>query len=295
MNCRDFHRKCNELLDAEATPEGRRGGGGPLSSRSPDRLAIDDGDEALRAHAAGCDACRQLAARYHVLRHALRAWRRPPQPSPDLTDRILAQASAPARSGWAVVTGPARWPLPWRLVASFAAAAMIAAALLLPVIHPLVRSHRPERAPAVGPVASKDAGPDRHSGSGLESGRNDHRGFQLALAEATSATWDLARSASEPAARISRDMLDASLQAQDVRSEPRLGPAEPGVAAPVSIVMPQAPDAATASAVLQQVGDQVAAGFRPLSSTARQAFGFLLGAGPDQPGPRAKPPIAKGA
>jgi hypothetical protein len=190
-------------------------------------------------------------------------------------------------------------------------------ALFLPVVIPRVRSPRPERRLAVGPVAAEDS--DRHSVSGLETGRNDHRGLQRALAEATSATWDLAWSASEPAARISRDMVDATLvgqafqpdaprstlvgqafqpdapRSENARSEPRLGPGEAGVAAPISTWIPQAPDAATASAVLQQVGDHLAAGVRPLSSTARHAFGFLLGEVPDRPGLRGKRPPAGGA
>src|SRR5262249_41020019 len=135
MNCRDFQRKWDELLDYEATPKGFRHGGGPPLIESQARPDLGDWGAGLRGHAADCDACRQLAARYHVLRHALRAWRRTPQPSLDLTDRILAAASAPAGSAWAVGTAPARRSMPWRLVASVAAAA-IAGAFLLPVINP---------------------------------------------------------------------------------------------------------------------------------------------------------------
>ncbi len=47
---------------------------------------------------------------------------------------------------------------------------------------------------------------------------------------------------------------------------------------------PLGPDAAGASDVLQQVGDRLAAGVRPLSSTARHAFGFLLGPPPARAG-----------
>jgi hypothetical protein len=303
MNCRDFQRQWDELLDTEAAPAGLHHAGASPASESSPRPPVEDWEEALLAHAAGCETCRQLAARYQAFRHALRAWIRTPPPSVDLTERILVAASAPAGSTWAVVTAPARRPRPWRLVASVAAAAM-AVALLLRVIHPLVQSPRPDRRPVVGPVAVEDSD-RRHSVSSPETGPNDHRGLQRAVAEATSATWDLAWSASEPAARISRDILDATLEGQafqpdaprseNARSELRLGPAEAGVVAPVSILIPQAPDAATASAVLQQVGDHLAAGVRPLSSSARHAFGFLLGEPPDRPGLRGKRSPAKGA
>jgi hypothetical protein len=271
MNCHDFRRKWDELLDAE-TPAGP---------------TLGDWEDALREHAAGCNACRQLAARYHVLLHALRAWVRAPRPSADLSDRILAAASTGSGSAWAVGGAPSRQRMPWRLLAS-AVAAAVAVALVLPVINRRIQIQRPDR-----PRAWQNA--EVHSVASPETGRNDHADLQRALAEATSATWDLARSASEPAARISRDMLDATLQPEEVRSGPQLGPAEVGLAAPISIVIPPAPGAATASAVLQRVGDHLAAGVRPLSSTARHAFGFLLGEGPDRSRSRASRSTAKGA
>jgi hypothetical protein len=271
MNCHDFRRKWDELLDAE-TPAG---------------ATAADGEDALREHAAGCDACRQLAARYHVLRHALRAWVRAPQPSSDLADRILAAASAPSGSAWAVGGAPPRERMPWRFLAS-AVAAAIAAALVLPAINRLIPSQRREL-----PLAAQNA--ELHAVASPETDPNDHADLQRALAEATSATWDLARSASEPAARLSRDMLDATIQSEDAFPDLPIGPAEAGAAVAVAALIPQAPDAATASAVLQQVGDHLAAGVRPLSSTARHAFGFLLGPGPDRPRSRAKRSTAKGA
>jgi hypothetical protein len=271
MNCHDFRRKWNELLDAETAA-------GPTVAGSED---------ALRQHAAGCDACRQLAARYHVLRHALRAWVGAPRPSADLADRILAAASAPSGSAWAVRDAAARERMPWRLVASVVAAAIIVS-MVLPVIPRRVRSQRPDH-----PPGSQNA--VLHSVASPETGRSDLADLQRALAEATSATWDLARSASEPAARISRDMLDATIQPEEVHSEAQLGRAEVGLAAPIPIVIPPAPGAATASAVLQQVGDHLAAGVRPLSRTARHAFGFLLGERTDRPGSRARRSTAKGA
>ncbi len=281
MNCRDFRRRWDELLDAEATPAGFHHDGATRSGRLPAHSAVEDGEAALREHASGCAACRQLAARYHVLRHALRAWSRTPRPSADLTDRILAAASAPAGSGWGVRTGRARRPV-WPVVAALAsaAAAAIAMALVLPAVNRWVQRPRPGRPPSDGSIASQIPGAPA---------------FQLALAEATSATWDLARSASEPAARLSRDLLEATLRPANDRSELRPGPDATRGVVPVSFLIPQAPDATTASAVLQQVGDHLAAGVRPLSSTARQAFGFLIGQGRDRPGSPAKGSTAKGA
>ena len=116
-----------------------------------------------------------------------------------------------------------------------------------------------------------------------------------ALADATDATWDLARVASEPAARISRQVFDAAVS-------PERAPAQPGVAGDaipesgtVLSLDALASDSAAAVATLQQVGDHLASGVKPLSSTARQAFGFLLG--PARPKPDARPhaPVARGA
>jgi hypothetical protein len=264
LNCRDFRRKWDELLDAEATPAGFRHDGATGAGGLPAHPAVEDGEAALREHASGCAACRQLAARYHVLRHALRAWSRTPLPSAD-----RPSGSWPRRPAWPVVAS----------LASVAAAA-IAMALLLPAVNRGVQRLGPGRPPIDGPIASQDPGAPA---------------FQRALAEATSATWDLARSASEPAARISRDMLDATLRPENDRCELRPGPDATRGVVPAWFLIPQAPDAATAAAVLQQVGDHLAAGVRPLSSTARQAFGFLIGQGRDRPGSYAKGSTAKGA
>ena len=117
------------------------------------------------------------------------------------------------------------------------------------------------------------------------------------MAEATAATWDLARSASEPAARISRQVLDAATQADHDPSLPTLTPAwEPNAAgALVPSLAALAPDTAAAETALQQVGDHLATGVRPLSDTARHAFGFLLGPANAKTEVPANPPAPKGA
>jgi hypothetical protein len=113
----------------------------------------------------------------------------------------------------------------------------------------------------------------------------------MALSEATAATWDLARSASEPAARISRQVLDAA-------TGPDRSPAQPAsvvVAVSVPSLDSLAPDTAAAGAMLQQVGDHLTNGVRPLSNTARHAFGFLLGTALAKPEVPVNPPAQKGA
>ena len=118
-----------------------------------------------------------------------------------------------------------------------------------------------------------------------------------AWAEATEATWDLARSASEPAARISRQMLDAATAPERRQAEPALNSGRGSIAATVSVpsLDALAPDAAAAGAMLQQVGDRLATGVRPLSNTARHAFGFLLGAPVPKPEVPNNPQAQKGA
>jgi hypothetical protein len=294
MTCRDFQRKWDELLDAEARPPAPGYGEGPDSSELASRSAVEDLDQALMDHAAGCPNCRQLAARYHVLRRALRAWDALPAPPADLADRILAAARGRSATGWTVDASsrPERaWRPVVRMLASFTAAAVVLA-LLLSGINGMIGPARRDRRPVVPPVVDQGPVSGRHPGPGT--GSLDQPALHLAVAEATSATWDLARSASEPAARISRDFLDATTRVDPVSAEPASS-GGPGNATPVSSLIPQAPDSAAASAVFQQVGDHLAAGVRPLSTTARQAFGFLLGPERDRPAVRARPPAEKGA
>jgi hypothetical protein len=80
--------------------------------------------------------------------------------------------------------------------------------------------------------------------------------LSVAVADARDASWRLAQAASEPAARL---MLDASSigDAPAVEAEPAPSPA----------IVP--------ASLLDQVGGYAAAGARPLSDAARQAFGFL--------------------
>ena len=93
----------------------------------------------------------------------------------------------------------------------------------------------------------------------------DARALNVALAEATAATWDLARSASEPAARISRQVLDAATGPERNPAQAASVTGSGSVAATVSVpsLDSLAPDTAAAGAMLQQVGDRLTTGVRP--------------------------------
>jgi hypothetical protein len=286
MTCQDFHHRWNELLDAEAAPEG-----------AP---SIDEVEAALLAHAAECPACRPIAACYQALRKAIRAWRRPPSPPADLAHRIL---SAPADLTPGTVRFTARRARRFwsdhrsriRLISGVAAAFLVCTGILgilLPRINRRDPSGRPDR---VTPTVADNL----HSISGPRGAPGGPSPLDRALSEATSATWDLARSATEPAARIGREMLDASAPAGD-RSVDRVASAEPdeGLAG-LSISVPNldllGSDADPASAIIEQVGGQLSAGIKPLSSTARHAFGFLFGPPPARAGSRPGGSTSNGA
>jgi hypothetical protein len=291
MTCREFERRLNELIDAESEIEARALGAGKnglLPGTSDLEVAIVD-------HASCCAACQQVAARYQTLRRALAAWNSPPVAPADLAGRILAAAAevdAPASSAWAVAGEKRkRWRsllVPWVSVAAACVLALSAYRFLIEV------RERPDRAipraTAVGPAHRV------HSVGGPRTGRlADSRVLTVALAEATSATLDLARSASEPAARISRQMLDAATEPE---SRPG-GTDMPKRATDVVAAMPAfkslAPDPSIAGAMLHEVGGQLALGVSPLSRTARHAFSFLLGPAPAKFDGRNTSPAAKGA
>jgi hypothetical protein len=301
MTCRDFQHKWDELLDAEARLAASPDGAGPTPTGTDPLAPADAGEAVLLAHAAGCPDCRAIAARYQVLRHAIRAWRQPPVPPPDLVDRILAEYAdlTPGMSKTADRRG-LRWWRPSRsqvaLLTGLAAAVMVCM-LLGVTVDRLVRRHRADHEGPSRQLAVRSS----PSVSGSEEPTAGSTALNRALAEATSATWDLARSASEPAARISRDVLDATTQG-DPRPNEAGGPSStdpPGameglasLSVPMPSLDPLAPDAST---VLQQVGDHLSAGVQPLSSTARHAFSFLLGPPRDRTEPRATGRAASGA
>ncbi len=303
MTCRDFQRQWDELLDAEPRTPAIAIESDLTSNAHDSLLGFADFEGALIAHAANCPDCRRLGDGYRVLRHAARAWRRPPLPSSDLVDRILIAAEVASPSGSTAPSAVRRKRI-WPLVVSMASIAAAACIVVLPAIS---RSLRPGRVGGLqGPpsVAALNPNANVPSPSGPDQGPGDQSRLDRALSEARSATWDLALSASEPAARISRDALGATLRSQTFEAEPRpdgtpgaghIDLEADGLAVSVPSLAPLAPDPYAATAALQQVGDHLANGVRPLSDTARHAFGFLMGPVRDQAGARRRPTSAKGA
>jgi hypothetical protein len=296
MKCREFERACNELIDAGLPITGRGAaagshadGRGPAAHTREPKRAANDRDRLLLDHAARCPACRAVAARYEILQRALATWGPPPAAPAGLADRILAAAEAhqpsvpPSRGG-------RRTERFWRARLPLATvAATIVAAVTVGVLMPrltVARSRLKQRAPrgALTPVRGGAVGSDPASSGVLT--------IDEALAGATAATWDLARSASEPAARISRQVLGAATEPQVNRSLARPGDDD-------LVLLPSldslAPGSNAAVAMLQQVGDRLSTRVSPLSNTARHAFGFLLQPTPAKTDVRTNPPAAKGA
>jgi hypothetical protein len=267
MNCRDFERNWNELFDASSVLSGDE----HVHAADENEIAL------LREHAAACPICRRSAAGYQILHRAIIAWGSPPDPPVGLTDRIVAAAATPMPASIASArmtssTGMRRFLL--------AAAAAILAAITGTVFWRINLEQAHDR----GGVASVGLGRSPRDGSDL----SDPPRLNEAVASATEATWDLARSASEPAARLSRQFLDAATE-----PEAELPEGSAGVLVP--LLDSFAPDSAGAAATIQQVSDHFASGVRPISSTARQAFGFLLGPTPPKAERRDNPPAARGA
>jgi hypothetical protein len=187
-------------------------------------------EEALRAHAAECAGCRKLGNRFAVLDQALQSWGPPPSPTADATERMIRACEA----AWRVQrTDAVRWDGIVRWAA--AAAILFGSAIALWAVR--TRNHAPVPA-RVAAEASRA------------------RPLAAAVADASAATWDLARETSAPAARIGREVVSSSAFAQT---------------GTLALPVPALP------AVLPAVGDEVQRGVDPLSGSARHAFGFLLG------------------
>ncbi|MDR3620725.1 MAG: hypothetical protein P4L85_15340 [Paludisphaera borealis] len=261
MNCRDFDQVWNQLLDVR-----RRDAG--------DRQAVDAArvarERSLREHADACPSCQVRHRQFETLRQALEAWTaRPdasPTPSPGLTERIIKAAAQPEL----IVPVAGR---SWFVRPRFAAFALAsAAAALLVTVGPRLRPEPPR--PSSAPVPADG----RRFGRGLLDG---------AVNDATAASWQLARLASEPAARLGKEMIDASFEPGD-GSFQKAG-------FPSSSDLPSLDPESFSPVLLNQMGDLLAAGVRPLSTSARQAFGFLLTPTSEKPERPVVRPTAKGA
>jgi hypothetical protein len=308
MNCHDFQRKWNELLDREAGVVDNLGDAASTPNGTDRDPAVDEAEALLLSHAADCPACRPITLQYQALRLAIRAWRQPPVPSAELVQRILSSPAAMPPRAWQIPAIRVRrlWQdrksrrLRLMMLAGFAATALLAWFIS---DGPRWKS-RPDRQDRPNNV-DQASDPDLHSITSPERAPDGSLTLHRALADATSATLDLARSASEPAARISRDMLDVTEQTGEGATQRPVAssstnPASPneglvGLSVPLPLLDPLASETMTASRVLQQVGDQLSAGATPLSSTARHAFGFLLGPARAPAGSRAARSTPTGA
>jgi hypothetical protein len=231
--CREFEARLQESLD--------------LRSSLPVVL-----HPSAERHRAECASCRDKYQQYLLLDRALRSRNEPARAfdSVDLTDRVLARAAADE------VQSLNRRAI-FRTAIGVSAAA---AAALIAVVSTIQLQSRP------------------HTLKNLQDGtaivhNNTQKPESIALtpiplapigdgsiAEATSATFDLARLASAPAARIGGELL--RINSDD-------GNSRKGSFERVSF-------ARSASKVWRKLGDGVQAGVEPLSNPARRAFGFLL-------------------
>ena len=186
---------------------------------------------ALEEHESACAACREQGRGYRALRRAIGGMVPAPAapegfaarfaPGGDLAGEVARPAILPAR------------PRPGGRIRIWPAAAAALVAALIGVRGGRVDRKGPEVAAARRPLSA-------------------------ALAEATSASWALARATSAPAARVGRDAIGEAAELD----LPTLA-----IVGPEAAAVPGPPRAAV---------DAFPAGVRPLSGSARHAFGFLL-------------------
>ncbi len=235
MDCREFEAGLNRLIDAGIWLDERG------SSRAEDELSI-----ALARHRSECERCQRTVRGFELLRRAI-ASSSAPLPSAALADRIeRATGAVFARSRSR------------RRLALAASAAAVAGLMGLWLGSASWRDQ-----PPVALVAA----PGRQ--------RPVQGSLGEALAQAASATWDLARETSDPAARLGRPLFDKP--AIDARSAVESTSAD---STTVVVYLPSlsalAPDTTAAAGALAQVGDRLVDGVRPLSDSARRVFGRLL-------------------
>jgi hypothetical protein len=289
ITCRDFERMWNEQIDErsslfrELAPEEAQR---PTRFERRSDAAAASGAQALLDHAAVCRTCGQTILGYQRLARALGAWGPAPSAPAGLLDRILD--ALPANAVPCSLTGT-RIPSTRRLWRVRLPIAATVAAIAVGIVICLVRApiiDRPRRVRPAPPRVVVNGEPRAVDGLILSS----------ALADATDATWDLARSASEPASRLGRDVYETATNPEQT-PVPFAIQARPVADVPVPSLSLDllAHDSAAAVATFQQVGVHLASSVRPLSSSARQAFGFLLGPSHTKIEAPARAPSAKGA
>lgn len=210
-------------------------------------------ERAIAEHARACERCRVVSAHFEYLAMALRSIEPTGPPSPAFSTRLIRTLEIEARR--------LRQRRPVHAAArrlAIAAAVLIAAGVGGWAWHQS-RRPLPVEAPAEVVVAPSAARP-----------------LSEALADATTATLDLARVTSGPATRLGRDLLASSSAALPQWSPP---------------VMPEA--SPSAGEVLESVGSTLGERIRPLAGSAQSAFSFLIGSPDDKP--TANLPAADGA
>jgi hypothetical protein len=281
MNCLEFDELWNDLLDAEPMGRPAPRADVPDSASPPSAREL-----AAAAHAEACPRCRASHDRYVRLTRAIRdrntGLHRFLAPSPGLTQRILA---AVGQSSGRNRLRRAALPL-----GTAAAAAVILLAL---AVAPMPWS--PQR-PWTGTRRESGTPPE----TSPSARRSDHpsRGRDLneALADATEATWDLAWTTSGPAARLGRQMIVAAASTQHTPDASSTTPGHPRLGFDaLAQVLRVVPDSTSGSELIQDLGDDLSSSVRPLSSSARQAFGFLRALSPGKPGNPITQPASKGA
>jgi predicted anti-sigma-YlaC factor YlaD len=181
------------------------------------------------AHVSVCESCRETYSRFALLEASVGAWKQRPSSllDPDLTERIVQSALDDRPT----LTFTARHR---RALLATAALLAVSLGLGIGISWTAKRPETPEIASQVGPPPLPEA-----------------------LAEATTATLDLARKTSAPAGRAGSRMIARA----KLPSAPQL-----------SLNVPIRP----ASEMISVLGEDLNRGVKPLSGTARNAFGFLL-------------------
>jgi hypothetical protein len=205
---------------------------------------------------------------FEILRMAIQTWEQTPRavPSDDLIDRILATASDDG-----ALPINSRKSFAHRHFRLVGIAASAAAIFLAYAVHP--RGDRPptvsepgESAPSLVQIKPRQSSP-----------RVDLPTLNRAIADASDATWELAYAASAPAVRIGRQVFEPTTSlASDSRKS---GPAQDVPTDEVELFDANAPGEVV-SETLNQFGEGISEGVRPISNSARRALDFLRTAVP---------------
>lgn len=281
MNCQEFDQLWNALLDAETAAHHR-------SARADDDARGDSTgrEEAARLHAGSCPRCLELGVRNEALRRALRSWTRRPTASstPELADRIVTAACHSSRTERRLQGAIA-----------FAVAGLAVAASLFLVFGPI---HWQLDHPKAERLARQSDGLQIGAAEQSPAMAADARLLKNALADATEATWDLARTTSGPAARLGRQVLEAAIRPEELASRSTTDDAEDrseSALTALPALLRDLPGSPPGAGLLQDVGVGLTESFRPVSATARQAFGFLRSPSLDKIGSPVASPASKGA